>query len=144
MKDENLPLVDPTPDQQYIKRKNDKAGLPQLTTVEDQPKFMLPKSGWMKTLKGLPDYTDINIRSYAMQSGKKVNRENSKLQVKVAQQTCEKPETRGYQCYDEKYIHDVWICDEDKITYVKAKCFRSQRTKEKPHELWCALSSSQP
>ena len=144
MKGENLPLVDPTPDQQYLNRKRRMTGCPLPQTTATPVSFKKPESGWTKELKGLPDFSDINIRAYATQSGKKVNRTQSNMKGNVTEKTCEKPENRGYQFFKERYLHDMWVCTKDECVYVKAKCYRSQKTKQQPHDLWCVITSNEP
>ena len=144
MKDINLPLVDPTPDLQYTKRKTNLDLQRMDNTVSVQAKVTKPKSGWTKQLQGLPDFTDINIRTYATKSGKRVDKTNSNLSKVISQKTCVNPETRGYQLYNEDFIHDVWICVRDCVAFLKSKCFRSQKSKQSPHELWCAITCNQP
>ena len=97
----HLEVSDPTPGQIFIRRKWKLDDGPEATpqgTDDDNAasELVLPKSGWTKSLEHLPDFTDINIRAYASQSGKNVNRKSSVVVNKVCTQTCSKPERRGY------------------------------------------------
>ena len=142
-----LDIVDPTADKLYVRRKRkiEDTSLPVEPDEndEDTDDLVLPKSGWSKSLEHLPDFSDINIRAHASQSGKKVNRKPSITVNQVCSQTCTKPERRGYQFFVEGYLHEILTCYRDYAFFVKASCFRSQ-IKSEVHHLWCALSKNYP
>lgn len=146
IKEDNLPLIDPTPNKEYLQRKRTLAGIPdtQLLETTVEKTWEKPTTGWTKKLKNLHDFTDMNIRMYERKSGKKVDRSNSTLHCSLAKKTCEKPEARGYQLFFENYVHEVWVCFKDEQVYFKAKCLRSQKTKAEPHAIWCVLSCTLP
>ena len=48
---------------------------------------------------------------------------------------------RGLNYYVQGYIHDVKIFNEKNVVQVTAKCWRSMRKSEKPHQLNLTLST---
>ncbi len=116
------------------------SGHPRVTTLPS----CMPASGWGKKLNNLPEFSDINIKRYTSQSGKKAKESSSLSSASVRKQTCIKYETRGYTFYKEGFLHDIWCRNMDKYFLVKAKCFASQRKNADPHTLHVFICMSDP
>ena len=147
-----LPICDPTPHGQFklLKTEGNKENvLPSTSQLYKNSDFSLrmiaaeiPKEQWNKSLEHLPDLTDINIREYLTQSGKRVKRDQSVVPNQVSKQTAQRPERRGYQFFVEKYIHGMSTAYYKCQLFVKSKCFRSQKKSEEPHSLIVAITIS--
>lgn len=48
---------------------------------------------------------------------------------------------KGYKFFIEDYLFDIWVKADDEKFTSKAKCHRSQRKNEKPHDLNLQLSA---
>lgn len=73
---------------------------------------------WTKSLKDLPSITYDVIQSHLSKTGRSVVGE------------------KGYKFFAESFIHEVFAAKlGENLHKLKAKCYRSQRKNEKPHEL---------
>ena len=70
---------------------------------------------WTNKLNGISKFSIIQISDYIKENGN--NRAFDK----------------GYNFFIESYIHEAFVCKDDKKFMVKAKCWRSQRKNEAPH-----------
>lgn len=135
-------VVDPTKDQLFLRRRQLLAAAPdsvpccsadQEPAKHDDNIITIPTDGWEKDLELLPYFCDINIQTYCNMSGKMATN------VKGISKTCIRPETRGYQFYVGRYIHDIWCQMTNSYYFVKCKSFRSQSKSSEPHSLWVCL-----
>ena len=79
---------------------------------------------WQKVLKGMPDFTVVNLADYIKRCGK------------------DRALNRGYKFFMENYLHDVWVAGNDDAFFIKARCYPSQKKSENPHRLWTSISNT--
>ena len=106
------------------------------------PLNKLPVVGWTKSLSMLPEFNDINIRSYTTKSGKTAKAVSSSHMS--SKQTSLKYESRGHHFHSEQYLHDIWVKSVDETLLIKAKCFRSLSKKKDPHSLHVRIDLNEP
>lgn len=66
------PVIDPTSDGQYLKRKRKLEDQDAQQDSQTQHDISCPKVGWTQDLSDLPEFTEINIRTHLTKSGKTV------------------------------------------------------------------------
>ncbi len=69
-----VPVIDPTPDNLYMKRKLESlTGDTTATTVNQdlEPTVKLPTSGWDRCIPQTLSFDDVHIKDYALNSGKR-------------------------------------------------------------------------
>ena len=120
-------IVDPTADKVYLKQ----VGLQVSDTtgagaLEDNDPIPFPSSGWGKSLHNLPQVSKATIDQHVAKSGKK------KVSVPTGQR-------RAKQFLQENYLHEIETNSNDLYFFVKAKCFRSYKKNEQPHNLKIVL-----
>ena len=96
----------------------------------------------------LPEFSDVNIKAYLSQSGKKAasSRTMSRATSTVVRQTSIWPEARGYTFFLEGYLHNIWSHQHSDCHSLlfKANCFVSIRKTDNPRSLWARISLQPP
>ena len=85
---------------------------------------MASANAWGKYLTHIPPFTVVKIVIYKKKNGKS------------------KGITRGYNYFVENYIHHVFVQADNEAFYVKANCFKSQKKRDKPHNVEVKLNTS--
>ena len=131
-------IVDPDPGQSYSRSKKAKchqcSKVTQTTSTPieytDEILLKAPKDGWGKATCGVPNgFSYLSISNFARKSGKK-------------SAYVEKPLEKGYKFFFEGYVHNVTSVSTDQYCYLKAKCFRSQRKNQQPHQINVAIDGA--
>lgn len=85
--------------------------------ASDTPISHVPAIIWTKNLRNLPKFSTKQIEKHLQSCGKK------------------EIGSRGYKFFSENYIHDCYVGYENAVFTIKARCFKSQRKNEDPHNL---------
>lgn len=128
---ENLPVVDPNPDQPYLRRAKASCVVCSKQQQSQESQQLLTNTdtlSWSQDTGDIPKmFTFVDILNYSKKSGKNYY--------------VEKPIDRGYAFFHDGYVHNQSVTNNKSIVTVKAKCYRSMKKSEKPHDLLVTLKS---
>jgi putative phage-type endonuclease len=148
----DYPIVDPDPGQSYTRAKRAACltcnhdvlpSSPQTSSTRHSLKHP-PTSGWSTSTQQLPKtYTVKSMSDHVQLTGKtfKDDMTGSKSRLSTGshvQQTLD----RGFKFYFEKYIHNTECTKLNGLTYVRSRCYFSQKKHEAPHKLMLILDSN--
>ena len=133
-------IIDPDPGKSYTRSKKAncekcKAAKPVADAVENNLEEILlkkPKVGWTNSTLEVPQgFSFLSIANHAQKTGKQ-----------GVQDYVEKPLQKGYKFFYENFVHDVCTSSNEQYCYITAKCFRSQKKNENPHQINVALKNN--
>ena len=123
-------VVDPDPDEIYMKRKARVLNLPNSAApVTSSVKY--PSDGWGKSLKRMPSFTRAEMNQQVANSGKRVaNAEYHSILTNLR---------KAKTFLQDEYLKEIEANSDQLHFYLKAKCFHSFRKSEAPHDLRFAM-----
>ena len=97
--------------------------------VSRTPEPSFPTSGWTSDTSSIPAITAATVPGHLANTGKVFSSSSSANNDSIL--VCQKPLKRGIDFFFGGYIHDVLVCRSASSTFVKSKCWASQRKNTK-------------